>query len=203
MTKTLKWICTVVLTTAVLLYSWVWLVTKRPTGVNTSPVREIVVSHDYTPIDRIAKQISGTLTLQTESRSKILIFRSPGAEKLDGVYRSINIFQFDSDTDATTEYLDHRRMFTDDLDSWKLHAEGRSENDTYFVSYQLIHLEYYHGFPCGVTTSPEILIAFLKRNLLIVVSYTGYRNYNNYVQAMNEDILYVASLLKECLRDDE
>jgi hypothetical protein len=53
-----------------------------------------------------------------------------------------------------------------------------------------------HGIPVGVITSPEILIGFLKENVVIIVSYTAYRDDTDYVKEVNEDILWVSDLLK-------
>jgi hypothetical protein len=52
---------------------------------------------------------------------------------------------------------------------------------------------------CKGVNDADILLTFLKRNMVIVVSYSASRDEPNYVPEMDSDIVFVADLVKRSL----
>ncbi len=70
----------------------------------------------------------------------------------------------------------------------------------YFMTYEKVHFNTNHGIPCGIIDTPRILLGFVNKNLVIIVSYDSYENQNNYIAQINEDVKTTASLLSKSLQ---
>lgn len=169
---------------------------STPKGVDISPIYNIKLKEKFCDIDKLKNNIPRKVRYKVDERNNAFIAGSLNRSNDDHVYRYFTMFQFSTINEALGEYKSYKNMFTDRLYSWRLYKQEGNENDKYFISYKTTRFDYNHGIPCGINISPEILIGFLKNNLFIVVSYTGYANYDDYVNEINEDILYVSKLLK-------
>ena len=123
-------------------------------------------------------------------------FSMPGRRKLEHVYRGINIQRYGSAEGAGNEYLDYRRQFGDGF-AWKFYEERGTGFNRCFSSYETPWTSTNHGIPVGVVAGPHILIVGQKRNLLVTISYSSYRNdVWDYAPDINDDIAYAVELLK-------
>ena len=174
-------------------------ISKTPKNIDINPIYTFKVEDAFTDIEELARKFAVEVRCDKWEPDAIYILAPlPKVRSEDdsrNVFRDVNIFQFGTKQGAQKAYTDHRQIFTEQ-GYRKLYKEAGTENDKYFMSYEPAHFDYNHGIPCGIVTSPKITVVFLKNNLLILVSYTGYRYYDNYVKEMNEDIAYVGELLK-------
>jgi hypothetical protein len=181
-----------------LLFMVIWLNPKTPKGIDMSPILNIEFTGHIDIIDKIANNLSDQLLKKTTSDSGdvTLLFGPPNNRYPNDVFRSIEIWQFKTNDDAMHKYKSYKKIFTDKLAYRRLYKESDEWRNNYFSSYESVHFDYNHGIPCGIVSKPQILVGLLKSNLLIIISYDGYRYYDNYIGEMNGDIVYVSKLLK-------
>jgi hypothetical protein len=113
------------------------------------------------------------------------------------VYRQIEISRFMSDSAALVYYHMYEKDFT--RGDWRPFKRDGSGANRYFSGYRPPWMDTNHGIPVGVVDYPDILVAYLKRNVVIVVAYNDYVDAPNYVADMNADIVFVADLVKRSL----
>jgi hypothetical protein len=170
---------------------------KTPKGIDVDPIYAMQLAGDVKDVESIRKLLPSGTTYRAEKGSEMLIIIPPHAPQSglsNPVFRSVEIYRSDTRSAARTEYEDNKRTFT--RGDWKLYQEQGSDSNKYFSAYKAPWMNTNHGIPVGVITSPEILIGFLKENVVIIVSYTAYRDDTDYVKEVNEDILWVSDLLK-------
>jgi hypothetical protein len=180
---------------------------KTPEGVNVVPILSVKVSNDFHQIAKVKILLpKALLPSETDNQNplftpdpNVVVFnrKSDDAQTTE-IFRSFEFHQFDNSEAARLAYLAHKRQFTDQEYDWRLFKEEGTPENMYFSAYRAPWMDTNHGVPTGhIVNHPEILIAFLKRNLLIVVSYISYRNEGDYVQQINEDISYISDLLRK------
>lgn len=176
---------------------------NTPKGINVQPIHQLRLSNQFAGIEEMAYRFGVRVMRERGDQDRsYVVARLPknGATVASyDVFRSVSVVQFGTKQSAQEAYISHKRIFAE-TGYGRLYEEGGTEDNKYFSAYEPVHFDYNHGIPCGIITSPHITAVFLKNNMLIVVSYTGYRNYDNYVQEMNEDIIYVSEVLKNTLR---
>jgi len=172
---------------------------KTPGGVDVNPIQSFVLNGDVKDVDGIKKLLPAGTTYRNERGVELLLFKNPAGRETENVYRRMQISRFGDRQAAINEYQSNRRVFTGD--GWKLFDEQSDSENDYFSAYNGPWINRNHGMPIGVVHTPEIIIAFRKKNLLIVVSYHAYRHVWNYAADMNEDIGYVADVLRRSLRE--
>lgn len=174
-------------------------ISNTPRNIDVQPLQQIRLSYQFTGIEEIASEFGVTVTYEKGDHDRsYMVARLPkdGAKNAPyEVYRRVNIIQFGTKQSAQKAYISHKKTFAE-TGYGRLYEEGGIEDNRYFTAYEPVHFDYNHGIPCGIVSSPHVTAVFLKNNILIVVSYTGYRNYDNYVREMNEDIAYVGEMLK-------
>lgn len=78
----------------------------------------------------------------------------------------------------------------------KVYKEEGNRENRYFSAYKGPWLDSNHDIPTGgVINQPEMVVTYLKRNLIVVVSYHSYDENADYQAEMNQDIVYVEGLL--------
>jgi hypothetical protein len=174
---------------------------KNPKGIDISPIFSIELSGDLEQLENIKKLLPSVIAHRKVRGGEMLLFGTPNNKKDPMIYRKVQISRFDTNQGAIDEYQLNKRTFTQGAD-WKLYKEEGSETNRYFSAYKAPWVNTNHGIPIGVITSPKILIAFLKRNILVVISYDSYCSDSDtdYIREVNEDILYVSDILKKSLR---
>lgn len=181
----------------ILLILVIWPRVKTPEGVDVSPINKIKFNSLINIIAKIENNKSVLISNKTVGTQKdtTILFGSPYNKYPDYISRQMELHKFISNDDALKEYKSYKDSFTNNSNNGQLFKEMGTGIDKYFISFEKNHVEYNHGIPCGIVSSPNILIAFLKNNILIVISYAGYNYYDHYVDELNEDIFYVSKLL--------
>lgn len=173
-----------------------WLTPSTPKGVELAPILEIQLNDETSRLDYLRNLVPEDAAFRREYNLSFINIRSP-YDTSPFVFRRTQLHPFNSDSAALDEFEHYKDLFTDEFDSWRLFEEHLETNNNWFSSYKTTRFDRNHGIPMGIRTSPEILIGIQKHNVLITISYTGYSDYDNYIDEINEDIVYLSKLLKE------
>ena len=127
-------------------------------------------------------------------------------DTIKGIFRDIEIWQFEKNSDALKKYLSYKNTFLDDT-SAKLYKEEKQEKNRYFIIYKGIRLNYNHGISIGIYNDPELRLGFLLNKYFISISYTDFRTDKKkkacYVCDINNDILLVSKILNDIVTSTE
>lgn len=182
-----------------------WPKPSTPEGTNPYPIfntdfqNPVIIS-----VEKIPSSISGIRMIKEKNYNRISI-KLPKYGDIDkyeyDVFKGADIIEFNSNKEATDEYIKYKETFTDESEYWKLYKEEGNSTNKFFIAYKTTEIYYNHLIPSGIRTSPEIIIVYLKNNIFVTVSYTGYKNYNNYIKEINIDIVYVSDILKHVIEN--
>jgi hypothetical protein len=170
---------------------------KTPQGVDVTPVYALQLNGDLKDLDAMAKLLPDSTTHRTEGKHEMLIFASPIDTADREIFRSVEISKFESDSAALVYYESYVTTFG--RRDWRVFKNEGTGANRFFSSYRPPWMNTNHGIPVGVIDYPDILVTFLKKNVVIAVSFTAYRDAPHYVAEMNSDIVYVADLMKRSL----
>lgn len=196
----MKWnkFCVILLFTICEVGCTIFYPSKTPKGVNIDPIFSIQLKNDFQHIERIKNLLPSEITYNKGNGGDTFLFSSPLSKDDSRIYRNIEISSYDSRAKAAIEYSNNKKILSYDS-SWRLYKEAGNEENKYFSSYKALRINKNHGIPIGIITYPEILVVFQKRNLVIVIEYTSYRDDNDYIKKINEDISYVGGLFQKSI----
>jgi hypothetical protein len=185
---------------------------KTPEGVDVSPIYSLTLNGDVKDLDAIERLLPPGPKHYRNDNPETLFFCTPKdpCDRTDSALadtapqffflpdRTMEISRFDSGSAALSYYQGLQTTFGPP--DYKLFKHEGTDDNRFFSAYRPKHTECLHGMPlCRGINDADILVTFLKRNMVIVVSYSEIRDKPNYVAAMDSDIVYVADLVKRSL----
>jgi hypothetical protein len=166
---------------------------KTPKGIDVEPVFSVYLDRPFTQTSRLEELIPGAHINREAGFDFIGIDR--GGDRRRFEHRSIEFLTFESSGAAQEEYQTDKKNYIEEY-RWKLYREAGTSSNRYFSAYKPPWVSA-HGTPT-VINKPEVLVEYLKGNLIVTVSYNGDKN-AAYVRIMNEDISYASDILRQAI----
>jgi hypothetical protein len=166
---------------------------KTPKGIDVEPVFSVYLDRPFTQVSRLEELIPGAHIHQEAGFDFVGIDRGGDTRQFE--HRSIKFLTFESSDAAQEEYQTVKKNYIE-RDRWKLYREAGTSSNRYFSAYKPPWVSA-HGIPV-VINKPEVLVEYLKGNLIVTVCYDGYED-APYVRIMNEDISYAGDILRQAI----
>jgi hypothetical protein len=175
---------------------------KTPEGVSVASLCSLPIEQHYDRLPRVAELLGRGSIEPSSNGSYTVIINTRWSQNNDAIFRQIDLCQYPTDAQALEYYHACRKQFTDESNNHNMHKEEYVNNSRYFMSYEPVEYNTNHGIPCGIIDSPRIFICVVKHNLVVGVSYNSYEkeNKDNYIKAINDDVLYANRLLLRSLQ---